>query len=107
MTDPDSVRRMIHECWSMPAGAARVALAEQAIRLADALDDPDLAFDARMTATEAYQRGGEPARTFVTFAWCLAEFDRHPDRYQAWYSQLLWYFKYVVSSLTEIGRAHV
>ena len=53
-----------------------------------------------MTATEAYQRGGEPARAFVTFAWCLAEYDRHPDRYQDWYSLLLWYFKYVVPSLT-------
>lgn len=100
MTDPEAVRRMLQECWSMPPGAARIALAEQAVQYADALDDPGLAFDARMTATEAYQRGGERARTFVTFAWCLAEFDRHPDRYQDWYHQLLWYFKYVVTSLT-------
>ena len=26
-----------------------------------------------------------------------AEYDRHPDRYQNWYSLLLWHFKYVVS----------
>ena len=25
--------------------------------------------------------GGEPARSFVTFSWCLAEFDRDPVRH--------------------------
>jgi len=100
MTDAKAVRWLLQQCWSSPPGAAKVALAEQAIQHADALDDPELSFDARMTATEAYQRSGEQARTFVTFAWCLAEYDRHPDRYQNWYSLLLWHFKYVVSALT-------
>ena len=98
---PDELDRMIRQSWSMPPGAGRIAAAEEAVRQADALADPNLAFDARMAATEAYQRGGEPAKTFVTFSWCLAEYDRNPGERSRWDAHLLlWFFKYVVSSLT-------
>lgn len=98
---PDELQRAIRQNWAMPPGSARTAAAEEVVRHADALGDPVLAFEARMAATEAYQRGGEPAKTFVTFSWCLAEFDRDPGQRSAWDGHLLlWFFKYVVSSLT-------
>ena len=102
MTGPDSLRQLIRQIWNMPYGAPHIAAAEEAVRHADALGDPDLAFDARMAATPAYQHGGEPAKAFVTFSWCLAEYDRDPGRRDAEDDGLLrWYFKYVVSSLTK------
>ena len=33
-----------------------------------------------MVATGSYTYGGEPAKSFVTFSWCLAEFDRDPHQ---------------------------
>jgi tetratricopeptide (TPR) repeat protein len=102
MTGPESLRQLIRQIWNMPYGAPHIAAAEEAVRQADALGDPDLAFDARMAATPAYQHGGEPAKAFVTFSWCLAEYDRDPGRRDADDDGLLrWYFKYVVSSLTK------
>ena len=106
------VQRLIDECWEAPYGAAQIALADEAIRRADALGDPDLRFEARLAGTEAYQMGGEPAKTFVTFSWCLAEFDRDPRRFGPREDSLLrWYFKWVVSSLTRfpevpLSRTH-
>src|SRR6185369_14545115 len=60
----------------------------------------ELAMAARMQATTTYQYSGEPARAVVTFAWCLAEFDRDPQTHQRHQSNLLWHFKYMVASLT-------
>src|SRR5690606_37754306 len=84
----------------MPYGSAQIALVEQVIAHADAQRLEDLAFEARMQATSSYSYGGEPARSFVTFSWCLAEFDRNPTRYARFQRILLWHFKYMVSALT-------
>ncbi|WP_117211394.1 tetratricopeptide repeat protein [Allorhizocola rhizosphaerae] len=99
-TSPDRVRALIDQSWDMPYGAAQIALTEEAIAQADAMGDDDLRFDARMAATNAYQHGGEPAKGFVTFSWCLAHYDRDPARFGHHEHLLLWYFKYMVHSLT-------
>src|SRR5689334_17222503 len=99
---PDEVRHLLAKIEDLPQGAGRIALAEEILRHADALDDPDLRFDARMAATEAYQLGGEPAKGFVTFSWCLAEFDRNPSgRSRTDDAVLRWQFKWIVGSLTD------
>jgi cellulose synthase operon protein C len=53
-----------------------------------------------MVATNSYYYSGEPARAVVTFAWCLAEFDRDPIAHQRHQYKLLWHFKYMVFALT-------
>ncbi|HEU4421219.1 MAG TPA: hypothetical protein VFR67_01620, partial [Pilimelia sp.] len=96
----DEIRQLIGQGWEMPDGPGQIAVAEEAIRHADALGDRGLAFDARMLATSAYHRGGEPAKSFVTFSWCLADYDADPGRHDAGDDGLLrWFFKYVISSL--------
>ncbi|MEV4491156.1 hypothetical protein AB0K04_13675 [Micromonospora coxensis] len=96
----DDLWRVLHEIHNMPYGAGQVAALEQLLRRADAGDDRNLAFAARMQATTAYVYGGEPAKSFVTFSWCLAEYDRDPQPYhQRFTHQLLWHFKYMVNAM--------
>jgi tetratricopeptide (TPR) repeat protein len=91
---------MLGEIEAMPFGAGQIAATEQLLRRVDAEDAPELAFAARMLATTAYGYGGEPAKCFVTFSRCLAEFDRDPQPYHRRFShQLLWQFKYMVSAM--------
>ncbi|MGA3486405.1 tetratricopeptide repeat protein [Micromonosporaceae bacterium DT55] len=100
MTATDDLRRMLHEVESMPYGAGQMAAAEQLIRRADAAGEGEEAFAARMLATQAYVYGGEPAKSFVTFSWCLADFDRNPQPYHKRFAHtLLWHFKYMVHAL--------
>lgn len=97
------IREMIDEFWRMPVGRERIAVAEAAIRHADALDDPDLSFAARLAATDAYSG---PTRSYlrdadhrmlVAFSWCVAEYDRDPSRRSAWEVYALrWFFKNAV-----------
>ncbi|WP_027342826.1 hypothetical protein [Hamadaea tsunoensis] len=100
MTTAKEVRELLHQVWEAPDGPAQIALAEGALRQAEALGDPDVAFAARMAATNAFHRGGEPAKAFVTFARCLADYDADPSGRTAEDERLLlWYFKYVISSM--------
>jgi len=96
----ERVRQLIQQTWEMPYGPAQIAVAEEAIAQSDALDDDDLRFEARMAATNSYQHGGEPAKGFVTFSWCLSRYDKQPERFGHHEHLLLWYFKYMIHSLT-------
>ncbi|MCG5442165.1 tetratricopeptide repeat protein [Micromonospora sp. NIE79] len=99
MSDED-LWRVLHGIADMPYGAGQIAALEQLLRRVDAADDRHLAFVTRMQATTGYIYGGEPAKSFVTFSWCLSEFDRDPQPYhQRHLHQLLWHFKYMASGL--------
>ncbi|MET8229271.1 hypothetical protein ABZS77_01145 [Micromonospora sp. NPDC005298] len=99
MSDED-LWRMLRGVTDMPYGAGQIAALEQLLRRVDAADDRHLAFITRMQATTSYIYGGEPAKSFVTFSWCLSEFDSDPQPYhQRHLHNLLWHFKYMVSGL--------
>ncbi|RLP95897.1 hypothetical protein EAD98_12445, partial [Micromonospora sp. CV4] len=99
MADED-LWRVLRGISDIPYGAGQIAALEQLLRRVDAADDRHLAFVTRMQATTGYVYGGEPAKSFVTFSWCLSEFDRDPQPYhQRHLHHLLWHFKYMVSGL--------
>jgi len=93
--------QLLHQATHLPYGPGQIALVEQVITHADALRLPEFSFAARMRGTEAYYFGGEPVRAFPTFAWCLAQYDRDPQRYAEHERTLLWHFKHMVSAMTE------
>ncbi len=96
----DDLWQALHRVTELPYGAGQIAAVEQLIRRADAKGDEHLSFAVRMVGTNAYVFGGEPAKSFVTFSWCLADFDRNPQPYhQRHEDNLLWHFKYLVSAL--------
>ncbi|SNS58419.1 hypothetical protein SAMN05421812_1017 [Asanoa hainanensis] len=96
-----NVTEMLDQARELPYGAAQIALLEQAIAHADAQRLTDEAFEARMLATTGYIYGGEPARSFVTFSWCLTEFDQDPVRHGGWTHSLLWSFKAMVNAMNK------
>jgi len=95
----DELWDMLRESADMPFGPARTALTEQIVEQADALRAAELRFKARLLATNAYVYGGEPAKSFVTFAWCLAEYDRDPRGHRASTHTILWKFKATIAAL--------
>ncbi|MFK3982600.1 hypothetical protein ACI2K4_19765 [Micromonospora sp. NPDC050397] len=98
----DDLRAAYQQVAQMPFGAGQIAAVEQLIRQVDAKDDQELAFGVRMLATSAYTYGGEPAKSFVTFSWCLADYDRNPQPYHEHFVRtLLWHFKHMVNALLD------
>jgi tetratricopeptide (TPR) repeat protein len=84
----------------MPYGRGQVAAVEELLRHVDAAGSDRLKYVTRLLATTAYQYGGEPAKAFVTFSWCLAAYDRGEGD-PAQDHHLFWYFKWMVNSLTK------
>ena len=67
---------------SAPYGKARSALLEDVVRRADAAGEEDLAFYSRLSLVTAYVMGGEPRKSLVPFARCVADWDAAPDQYR-------------------------
>ncbi len=101
MPTEDELWHLLAQARDMPYGAGQIALVEQVIQHADAGGVDEVRFAGRMFATHAYTHGGEPAKAFVTFSWCLGEYDREPGRRSREDERLLlWHFKYVTNALT-------
>jgi hypothetical protein len=101
MKTADELWEFLEQARTLPHGAAQIALVEQMLPHVDAAGDPDLAFTTRLLATNAYVYGGEPAKAFVSFSWCVSDFDRNPGpHHQPRKHTLLWQFKAMVYAMT-------
>jgi len=87
---------------------AGIPLLEEAVRLADAHGELELAFDARTELVDQACWSGHPDKMLVAFAWCLAQIDRHPDKLETYTTY--WAYKWVLLStpgFPEITRAQI
>ena len=93
---------------ALPNGPTRVAMLEEAVQLADSIQDLDLAYALRKELMEAGTFSGRSDVMLVAFSWCLAQFDRNPDRFDQ--HELLWRYKWVVENgwkFPQISRARL
>ncbi|MGW6282454.1 tetratricopeptide repeat protein [Kribbella sp. NPDC055071] len=86
---------------STPYGKARSALLEDVVRRADAAEEVELAFYSRLSLVTAYVSGGEPRKSLVPFARCVADWDASPERFRDYARTFHWCFKYAPSTLTK------
>ncbi|MEU1593321.1 hypothetical protein ABZ468_10755 [Streptomyces sp. NPDC005708] len=94
------LRKLYHDTFSMPKGAAKFAVLEEVMRHADALGLVEFAFDVRMQATSVFQHSWVPAKAFLSYSWCLAAYDREPERFGARAEhRLLWNIKWMIYSV--------
>lgn len=106
------VRELYRTTFAMPKGPAKFAALEEVMRHADALGLVEFAFDVRMNATSVFQHGWVPAKAFLAYSWCLAAYDREPERFGAGAEhRLLWNIKWMIYSVHQfpeipLGRAH-
>jgi hypothetical protein len=97
-----SVHELLAEARRLPDGPARLALVEAAVREADAAGDADAAYRARTELIRAAEHTGADERALVAFSWCLAQFDRQPDRYSA--HTLLWHYKWILENARDFPQ---
>lgn len=88
------VAELTDRAEGLPNGPAKVALLEEAVRLADAHGDVDAGYHARRELLYAAMMAGRGELLLVHYPWCLAQFDKDPDRFDEY--DLLWCFKWVL-----------
>ena len=89
----------------LPHGQAQVALLEEAVQLADSVNDVDLAYRVRDDLMTAATFSSRPDILLIAFSWCLAQYDRNPQRFDR--EELLWKYKWVIEyscQFPEISR---
>ena len=98
MSDPrPRIEEIRGQAVRLPHGSARLALLEEAVRLADSLGDVDLAYDLRHLLCETATFSGRSDVLLVAFSWCIAQHDRAPGRFSDFL--LLWRYKWVVGNV--------
>lgn len=115
----DDVRDLIDEAALLGPGPSRLAVAEEAVRLADAHGEQRLAYEARIALLEAAVFGGYPEKALVAFGWLCAACDRDPEEFPESRTlggflllgvDLLWAYKWVVQNtpgFAQISREQI
>jgi hypothetical protein len=90
------VQKLTQRAGGLQDGPAKVALLEEAVRLADTHNDTELGFKTREGLIKAGTFSGYPEKSLVAFSWCLAQSDREPEKFPE--RELLWEYKWVMSA---------
>lgn len=77
-----AVYAKLAESKELDYGPERIAIAEEAVRLADAGGFELASFDARLELVQAAVLGGYPEKGFVAFAWCATKSKEEPERFK-------------------------
>lgn len=98
----EQVEELLDQVAGLPNGPSRLALLEEAVRLADVHQDAGLGDWMRKKLIETAQFSGYPEKVLVAFAWRLAQSDRDPEMFPE--EALLWQYKWIGSSLAHFPQ---
>src|SRR5579884_3112427 len=91
------VEELMDQAAVLPDGPSKLALLEEAVRLADVHQDTALADEARDDLIRTATFSGYPEKSLVAFSWRLAQSDRDPEVFPE--QALLWQYKWIANSL--------
>lgn len=91
----ESVRDLMRRARSLSNGDEKIMTLEEAVRIADTGHDVELQYDAREELIEATFWAGETDKAIVAYSWCLATFDKYPEKFSEFL--LLWRYKWIVN----------
>jgi tetratricopeptide (TPR) repeat protein len=98
MSNHDEIYELMERAEDLSDETAKVALLDEAVRLADADQDLDLQFGTRMMLISSCFMGGHPEKMLVAISWCLGSFDRSGDSLSnVDYEVVLWQCKHAIS----------
>ena len=93
----EDIYGMLAQIANMSHGDSQIALAEEAVRLADLGGDEKLQVEARSELISAATFGGEKEKSLVAFAWLLKKFDENPEIVDVY--ELMWRYKWILGGL--------
>jgi len=98
----EAIKELSSKANAMPNSEAKLALLEQAINMADQLEDVNLGISLREDLMHVTSYFGHSEKSLVAFAWCLARFDENPRDFDFWQTRsLYWHYKWVLGDLIE------
>jgi hypothetical protein len=96
------VGALLSAAWSAGNTAEGVALAEEAVRHADADEQVVVGYRARNQLIQTAVFSGFYEKALVAFSWCLAKADERPADFSV--TELLWNYKWVIEEFIHFPR---
>jgi tetratricopeptide (TPR) repeat protein len=93
----ERLEQLMDEASELPHSPAQVAVLEEAVRIADSLNNVDASVRTRMELVTAATFSGADEKALVAFAWILARFDEEPECVDLY--SLLWKYKWIIGSI--------
>lgn len=89
--------KLMNEAFVLPDGASKIALLEEATRIADVHLSLEDRFDVRMELTEAAVMSGKVEKAIVAFAWCLHQYDQGVGANNSY--TIIWQYKWICDEM--------
>lgn len=99
---------LMDQALGLPDGDAKLALLEQAVRVADMREDIEQGFKAREELVDLCNFEGYPLKALVAFSWLVGMKDKYPELLSGY--SLLWKYKYILGNITcfpEVNRTQI
>jgi hypothetical protein len=110
----DEIDELLISAYDAPRGPVRLAFLEQAMNIADQHNDLHQGYTTRQDIIQCAVFTGAPEKALPAFSWCLAQSDKHPDKFVAstggFSEDLMWQFKWMVENLPffpQVTRAQI
>lgn len=92
-----NIEELLAQAEQLPNGSDKIALLEEAIRIADMQQDREQSYQIRIKLLDTAYYSGRPDKSIASFAWCLAQYDQNPEMYDE--HQLMWKYKFIVGEI--------
>ncbi len=93
----DHFENLLEDSYDAPNGKLKIAILEEAIRIADSHLGIEERFDARMMLVDTAIFSEHGDKAIVAYAWCLAQYDKNPQLHNDY--EMMWNYKWVVDRL--------
>ncbi|HEY1191173.1 MAG TPA: hypothetical protein VGE74_26295 [Gemmata sp.] len=90
------IEDLVSSARALDRGPTKIAILEEAVRIADSHHDTDRGFALRLELIDVANFGGRQDVGVVAFAWCLAAVDREPERFDG--KRILWMYKWMITA---------
>lgn len=91
------LEELLRRALDLDDGDEQISTLEEAVRIADIVGDLEFQYGAREGFVRACIFGGAADKALVAFAWLLAQFDKHPGKFDQW--AILWKYKWIVAQV--------
>jgi hypothetical protein len=98
----EQVEDLLADADNLPECPSKLALLEEAVRIADVHQDAELGDEVREELIQTATFSGYPEKALTAFSWRLAQADRSPDLFPE--ERLMWSYKWIAGSLTSFPQ---
>ena len=100
----EQIQELVDRSYQLPNNFTKIHLIEAAIKLADSYQNIEEGFELRSYLISTLYKCGYPEKLLVAFSWCLAQYDRDPEKFRHHEWRLMWHYKWILEKLARFPQ---